>query len=225
MKVDGRVVRGEQRREHILEKAQMVFAERGFHGTSMRDLATECGTSQALLHHHFGTKEALHAKAKGRVIYLYAQAQEPNLEADLSDAHFVLEVVRTYFSFFLARPYLVRLSTWSVLEQGDPSWGQGGLLTGRIVERIKIAQKNGVIRPDVHPLHLFNMVGGIISYWVQRKQHFAEQMGDVLQERTHDDAYTRQAMKTLVLGIGTADLIEEWETWNETALFVEGDKE
>ena len=40
--------------------AERVFALHGFDGASMRQIATEAGVAQALLHYHFGTKEKLY---------------------------------------------------------------------------------------------------------------------------------------------------------------------
>lgn len=46
-------------REDILERAFRAFVREGYDGLSMRQLATECGISNTLLHHHFATKAAL----------------------------------------------------------------------------------------------------------------------------------------------------------------------
>jgi TetR/AcrR family transcriptional regulator len=46
-------------RDLILEAALAAFAEHGFHGANMRDIAGRAGVSQGLVHHHFGSKEAL----------------------------------------------------------------------------------------------------------------------------------------------------------------------
>lgn len=50
----------EQNASHsILDAAERIFALHGFEGASMRQIATEAGVAQALLHYHFGTKEKL----------------------------------------------------------------------------------------------------------------------------------------------------------------------
>ena len=45
--------------ELILDAAARFFAERGFPGASMSDLAHECGISKALVYHYYTNKEAL----------------------------------------------------------------------------------------------------------------------------------------------------------------------
>jgi AcrR family transcriptional regulator len=50
---------GEERRAAIIQAVRRVFAEKGFHGTTTRELAEEAGVSEALLFKHFPNKEAL----------------------------------------------------------------------------------------------------------------------------------------------------------------------
>jgi len=49
----------EDRRSQLLAKALEIFAEGGFHGTPTRELARRAGVSEALVFHHFPTKDAL----------------------------------------------------------------------------------------------------------------------------------------------------------------------
>src|SRR5699024_9636861 len=45
--------------DRILEAAVLLFGQQSLRGTTMKEIATEAGVSQALLVHHFGTKDAL----------------------------------------------------------------------------------------------------------------------------------------------------------------------
>nr|WP_047167115.1 TetR/AcrR family transcriptional regulator [Sphingomonas sp. Y57] len=47
----------EERREAIVEKAAELFAERGFLGASVSDIAKACKTSKSLLYHYYPSKE------------------------------------------------------------------------------------------------------------------------------------------------------------------------
>lgn len=47
----------EERRAEIVEHAARLFAERGFLGASIADLAEACGTSKSLLYHYYPSKE------------------------------------------------------------------------------------------------------------------------------------------------------------------------
>jgi AcrR family transcriptional regulator len=50
------------RREAILRYALESFATRGYHGTSIDDIASAAGISKALIYEHFPSKQALHAE-------------------------------------------------------------------------------------------------------------------------------------------------------------------
>src|SRR6202158_5314678 len=49
----------EERRTAIIRAVRQVFAEKGFDGTTTRELASAAGVSEALLFKHFPNKEAL----------------------------------------------------------------------------------------------------------------------------------------------------------------------
>lgn len=46
--------------QNILAEAQRLFAERGFDGVSVNDVAIAAGVSKANIFHHFGSKQALY---------------------------------------------------------------------------------------------------------------------------------------------------------------------
>jgi len=55
----GQYAKGELKREEILDKAVGAFGKYGYHATSMREVASACGLSQAGLLHYFPNKESL----------------------------------------------------------------------------------------------------------------------------------------------------------------------
>ena len=58
-RVRGPYAKTEARRAEILRTALDSFAERGFQGSSLREIAEAVGLSPAGILHHFSTKEAL----------------------------------------------------------------------------------------------------------------------------------------------------------------------
>jgi AcrR family transcriptional regulator len=53
---------GEERRVAILDAALAVFAERGYHASSIDDIARKGGISKALIYEHFASKQDLYAE-------------------------------------------------------------------------------------------------------------------------------------------------------------------
>ena len=52
---------GEDRRQQIVKVAMTVFSERGFRGTTTREIARAAGVSEAIIFRHFATKEELYS--------------------------------------------------------------------------------------------------------------------------------------------------------------------
>ncbi len=52
---------GKERREQLISIGREVFAERGFEGTSVEEIAQRAGVSKPVVYEHFGGKEGLYA--------------------------------------------------------------------------------------------------------------------------------------------------------------------
>jgi AcrR family transcriptional regulator len=73
------------KREHILIAAEQLFGERGFDGTSVRDIAQSAGVNLAMISYYFGSKEKLlEALIVFRTDYAYGILEELNLDQSLS---------------------------------------------------------------------------------------------------------------------------------------------
>ncbi len=95
----------EARKEAIVEAVQDVFAEKGFDGTTTRELAKAAGVSEALLYKHFQSKESLYAAmldgcSKGPT---FAEASRI-LELDASTSTLVVMVHFMISHYVLGRP-------------------------------------------------------------------------------------------------------------------------
>lgn len=60
--------KGNKRRDSIVDEATRLFAERGYAGASMADLAERVGLRKASLFHHFPSKELLYAAVLERPV-------------------------------------------------------------------------------------------------------------------------------------------------------------
>jgi len=58
----------EETQERLLDTAGQLFAQRGYAGVSMRNIASAVGITQAAIYHHFANKDALYI---GAITYLF----------------------------------------------------------------------------------------------------------------------------------------------------------
>src|ERR1700754_2224856 len=73
------------KREHILIVAEALFGEKGFDGTSVRDIAQQAGVNLAMISYYFGSKEKLlDAMIEFRAMYAYGILEELNKNESLS---------------------------------------------------------------------------------------------------------------------------------------------
>ena len=59
---------GKQRREQLLDVGRALFAEKGFEGTSVEEIAAKAGVSKPVVYEHFGGKEGLYAVVVDREV-------------------------------------------------------------------------------------------------------------------------------------------------------------
>src|ERR1700692_794647 len=59
---------GQERRQQLLDVSRRLFAERGFEGTSIEEIAPQAGVSKPVVYEHFGGKEGLYAVVVDREV-------------------------------------------------------------------------------------------------------------------------------------------------------------
>ena len=96
----GRAKGYDDQREQILAHAATLFANRGYPGTSMNEVAQACGLSTATLYHYYKDKYTiLVAIAEGHVQRLHALVAEVDAERLAPEAHLrelVARIVEAY---------------------------------------------------------------------------------------------------------------------------------
>lgn len=98
----------EQRRRIIEEAAEPVFAERGYAGARLTDIATAAGVSRQLMRQHFPTKRDLHLAllARHRDGLLAALA---TAGADHGPSDRITTTTTAWFAYVEQHPYVSRL--------------------------------------------------------------------------------------------------------------------
>lgn len=84
------------RREQIYEVASSLFSERGYHATSMRDLAGQLGMQGGSLYAHISGKEELLVEIVNQAARQFDAALLPLMDADLNPEDKLREAMRRH---------------------------------------------------------------------------------------------------------------------------------
>jgi AcrR family transcriptional regulator len=69
-------MRGTERREQLIEISRRLFADKGFEGTSVEEIAASAEVSKPVVYEHFGGKEGLYAVVVDREVgYLLSEIE------------------------------------------------------------------------------------------------------------------------------------------------------
>ena len=93
----GRPTGNINQRENILDAAEVDFSQRGYAGTSLKEVAASCGVTQALITYYFGTKQQLFEQVFLRRAMLISE-ERVTLLHELSDGKdaSVRDIVRAF---------------------------------------------------------------------------------------------------------------------------------
>ena len=114
-------------REHILDVAEQVFAERGFENAKLQDIGGQAGVSMGTIYAVFPGKEELFRAIldlRGNEILAVARAA---VDRDADPRAGLDRLIEAYLDFFIAHPHFLRMhlrngSSWVL----GPSQGNGG---------------------------------------------------------------------------------------------------
>jgi AcrR family transcriptional regulator len=140
-------------RERLLSAAADVFAERGYNGTRVADIAAAAGVSNGAMYAHFGSKAELLVAALrtyGRRLLEEAFAADP----DRSVTDFLLEIGRWLPRRRDARGYLIVEALVAARRDQDvarPMRDYVGERGDWLVSLMDIAQAQGEIEPTLSP--------------------------------------------------------------------------
>ncbi len=98
-----------KRRDQILDEATRLFAERGYDGTSMSDLAASVGLRKASLFHHFASKEELKSAVLDRLVREVGGAIMTAAAADARFEERLDALTDAIVDTLVSRPFAARL--------------------------------------------------------------------------------------------------------------------
>lgn len=156
----------------VLEKAAVLFAERGFAGTSLRDIAEAMGMTRPALYYYFNSKEALLQELVRGVTGSGSQELRRLRErTDIGAAEKLRVVVSTTVARIAESPLQFRLLERNEAELPAEILREHHTSKGRILDELTkiIADgvRSGEFRPVDERIAAFSVIGMInwIAWW------------------------------------------------------------
>lgn len=156
-------------RAAILQAALQVFAERGYAGSSTRDIADRVGTNHALIKYYFQSKEMLWREA---VRFLFRRQDEalrivprPGLlNTTAGRRQYAREVLRAYILYCARYPEHAQLMMQESLRDSErlrwltDTFGQHTARGGSLL--VELLQREKMVPPDISPVALLYIIVG-----------------------------------------------------------------
>ncbi len=165
-------------RAEILEVATHEFADKGFAGARVDEIAAKTSTTKRMLYYYFGGKEQLYVEVL-ELAYAGIRAIEQELDVEhLDPLDAVRQLAELTFDHHESHPDFIRLVSIENIHRAEylarsstlPGLGNPALdVLTRIVERGRMA---GVFRPDVDPLDIHMMISSFCVFRTANRHTF-----------------------------------------------------
>ena len=166
----GNVAPSPSTREAILAEAQRCFAEQGFDGTSLNDIAAGVGIRKPSLLHHFPSKEAISREvfetALSDLILRLGAAGDRQDQEPWDKMEYVLD---TAFDWFCANPEFVRIMRREALDgQGHLGFDLGATLKPLFDRAVQFFDREmglGTFRKHDSEQLILTAIGALLGYF------------------------------------------------------------
>lgn len=168
-RTSGKIVelhRGTDTRDRLLQVAQTLFAERGFRGTSLRDISARIGIKAPSLLHHFNSKEQIYLAVLDRIFNQLEDSVGQLLRGRESYHKRMRSAIVSSIDFIAHRPEYARI-IWNALVDEKGSGRQ--LIKRRLPPLYAMGQnfifhgqREGAFRSEVDPFHLMLSLSSLI---------------------------------------------------------------
>jgi len=192
-------------RAEILAVATREFADKGYDGARVDEIATKTSTTKRMLYYYFGNKEKLYIAVLEQA-YAGIRALEQTLDVDhLDPAEAMRRLAELTFDHHEAHPDFIRLVTLENYHRADHI-PRSSALSGRANPALDVLTRNlargraaGLFRKDVDPLDVHMMISAYCVFrtanrhtWnaifqrdmldPKRRKHYRTMLGDLILE-------------------------------------------
>ena len=164
----------------IIETAETLFAERGFDGTSVRDIAEEAGVNVAMISYYFGSKEKLmEALFKLRVGSVKIRVEALIKDESLTPFEKVNMLIDEHIERIMQKQCFHKIMVGVQVTNKNPAILKAAnnvkMRNAEVVtELIKDGQKKGVFKKKIDVVLMMNTMTGTVSQTMMSQQYYRE---------------------------------------------------
>lgn len=143
--------RSDVTKKRLIDAATVEFAKLGIAGARVDRIADSAGCNKQAIYAYFGSKEGLHAA-------VYDAMVANTIESIPIDALDLPGYAVRLFDWFEARPEVLRLAFWSMLETPDTPISAVQDAEAAKIAAIRAAQIAGAVTGSIEPGHLLAFI-------------------------------------------------------------------
>jgi AcrR family transcriptional regulator len=162
-------------RQNIIGAARALFAQKGYSGTAVDEIAVKAKTTKPMLYYYFGSKEGLFAAVLEDVYAGMREIENSLRVIDLPAVDAMRKVVQVTFDYHANHPEWVRLISIANIHYAKHISASKTIASKNvpIVEIMKSLLRQGthegVFRSEVDPLHLHLLIISLCYYRVSNR--------------------------------------------------------
>ena len=163
-----------------METAERLFAERGFDGTSVRDIADEAGINVAMISYYFGSKDKLmEALFEMRVGNIKIRVESLIMDESISPLQKVYMLIDEHIERVMHKQSFYKIMIGVLATNKNPSILKAAnrvkIRNAEVVnELIKDGQKKGVFKKKVDTVLMIGTMVGTVSQMMMSQDYYRE---------------------------------------------------
>jgi TetR/AcrR family transcriptional regulator len=192
---------GDRTRAAILKAAEELFVAHGFAATSIATVARLAGVTKSLIHHHFGSKQALWDAVKAVVMEEYGRQQQQLLDERTPDMSLIEDSIVTYFRFLQQHPNVVRFWNWMTIEGDREAPAVSQWLLQRGAEVLRKGQEAGHVRDDVDARYILAQLSVLMRGWFIERPILETNLLNQTDSAACDEQYLSATLSVFLEGL------------------------
>ncbi len=197
---------GKNTKSQLLTTAIQLFAESGFHGTTVDKIVSAAGVNKRMVYHYFGDKEGLYQSVIKEVYDHLSALEIQAFEKSKTFRDNLTEIIHLYFDFLDQNPHFTRILQWENLNEGknirstDLKLFKSPFL-GALERELNKAKKTNQIRADLDAKHLLISLIGLCQIYSSNRYTLSQTLGIDLYSVKTRSLKKEHTIKLLLHGI------------------------